>query len=157
MSKNTNQNPAQRPDVRQPQQKKRRYEIFNSNNGKPSACKWIGSISAIVTLALIVASIIFYMVHVAEGAIILQILDKLISVFGISVGLLGVKSIASSVGGNKVTIQNTTNSDGSITRTKTMSKRYGGAGGSYEDDKEVIEEIADPTLIEDAEQAEERE
>jgi hypothetical protein len=97
------------------------------------------------------------MVHVAEGAIILQILDKLISVFGISVGLLGVKSIASSVGGNKVTIQNTTNSDGSITRTKTMSKRYGGAGGSYEDDEEVIEEIADSTLTEDAEQAEERE
>jgi hypothetical protein len=38
-----------------------------------------------------------------------------------------------------------------------MSKRYGGAGGSYEDDEEVVEEIADPTSIEDAEQAEERE
>lgn len=156
MSKNNSTNgvPAHKQDCQQPQ-KKSRYEIFNSNNGKPSACKWIGSLSAIVTLAMIVASIIFYMVHVAEGAIILQILDKLISVFGISVGLLGVKSIASSVGGNKVTIQNTTNSDGSITRTKTMSKRYGGAGGGYENDEEVIEEI-EPIIPEDAEQVEER-
>ena len=124
--------------VEQPQkQKKNRYEIFQSNNGKPSACKWVGSISALVCLALFVAIIIFYMVHVAEGAIVLQILDKIIEVFGISAGLLGLKSISSSIGGNRVTIQNTTNSDGTQTRTRTMSKRYGGAGGSYEDDEEI--------------------
>ena len=121
----------------QKQQKKNRYEIFQSNNGKPSACKWVGSISALVCLALFVAIIIFYMVHVAEGAIVLQILDKIIEVFGISAGLLGLKSISSSIGGNRVTIQNTTNSDGTQTRTRTMSKRYGGAGGGYEDDEEI--------------------
>lgn len=79
------------------------------------------------------------MVHVAEGAIVLQILDKIIEVFGISAGLLGLKSISSSIGGNRVTIQNTTNSDGTQTRTHTMSKRYGGAGGGYEDDDELKE------------------
>ena len=126
--------PVEQP---QKQQKKNRYEIFQSNNGKPSACKWVGSISALVCLALFVAIIIFYMVHVAEGAIVLQILDKIIEVFGISAGLLGLKSISSSIGGNRVTIQNTTNSDGTQTRTRTMSKRYGGAGGGYEDDEEI--------------------
>jgi hypothetical protein len=88
---------------------------------------------------LFVAIIIFYIVHVAEGAIVLQILDKIIEVFGISAGLLGLKSISSSIGGNRVTIQNTTNSDGTQTRTRTMSKRYGGAGGGYEDDDELKE------------------
>ncbi len=133
--------PQQKQEVNREQKKNGRYEIFNSNNGKPSACKWIGSISALVSLMMIVVIIIFYMAHVAEGALLIQIIDKLIEVFGISAGLLGIKSISSSIGGNKVTIQNTTNSDGSMTRTKTMSRRYGGAGGGYEDEEETQDEM----------------
>ena len=88
------------------------------------------------------------MVHVAEGAVVLQILDKIIEVFGISAGLLGLKSISSSIGGNRVTIQNTTNSDGTQTHTRTMSKRYGGAGGGFEDDAELQErEMEEETAV----------
>ena len=111
-----------------PQAKKKRPfrmpEMFRSHNGQPSACKYVGSISALVSLAMFVAVIIFYMLHVAEGAVVLQILDKTIEVFGISAGLLGIKSISSSIGGNRVTIQNTTNADGTVTSTRTTSRRF---------------------------------
>ena len=112
-------------------------EMFRSYNGQPSACKAVGSISALVCLALFVAVVVFYMLHVAEGAVILQILDKIIEVFGISAGILGIKSLSSSIGGNRVTIQNTTNADGTVTHTRTTSRRYA-QSATPETDMETI-------------------
>lgn len=112
-------------------------EMFRSYNGQPSACKYVGSISALVCLALFVAVVIFYMVNVAEGAVILQIMDKIIEVFGISAGLLGIKSLSSSIGGNRVTIHNTTNADGTVTRTRTTSRRFA-QSATPETDMETI-------------------
>lgn len=44
--------------------------------------------------------IIFYMCNVAEGAMILEMIDRIISFFGISTALMGVKSVTSSFGKN---------------------------------------------------------
>lgn len=84
----------------------------------------IGFWGAIVALIMFIVLIIFYMTHVAEGTMIIELMHLDLTLFGLSIGLLSVRQISSSLGGNKVTIQNTTNADGSITRQRTMTRRY---------------------------------
>jgi len=99
-------------------------EMFAQNNGKTSAELMIGFWGAIVALIMFIVLVIFYMTHVAEGTMIIELLHLDLTLFGLSIGLLSVRQISSSLGGNKVTIQNTTNADGSITRQRTMTRRY---------------------------------
>ena len=85
-------------------------EIFNDNNGKTSSSSFIGVVSSIVALLIIIALVIFYMAHIAEAQVILLLLDKIITVFGIGAALMGVKSISSSFGaGRGVNFNNQTN------------------------------------------------
>ena len=59
--------------------------------------------------------------HVTMGVVMLSF--PFIFTNPISVGLLGVRSITSSFGGNKVTVSNITNSDGSTTTRQTIKKK----------------------------------
>ena len=79
-------------------------EIFLNNSGKTSSTKTIGLISSLVCMLLFVVLVIFYMFNVKESAVILLFIDKIITVFGISAGLMGIKSISSSIGANKVNV-----------------------------------------------------
>jgi len=79
-------------------------EIFLNNSGKTSSTKTIGLISSLVCMLLFVVLVVFYMFNVKESAVILLFIDKIITVFGISAGLMGIKSISSSIGANKVNV-----------------------------------------------------
>lgn len=47
------------------------------------------------------------MCNVAEGAMIIEMIDRIISFFGISTALMGVKSVTASFGKNKMHMDNT--------------------------------------------------
>lgn len=72
-------------------------EIFNNTTGKTSATKFIGVISSIVCIFLLVVLVGFYFHRTEESAVVLQMIDKVIMFFGVSSGLMGVKSISSAV------------------------------------------------------------
>jgi len=83
-------------------------ELFLNTNGKTSVTKAIGFGASFVCITMFVAMMIFYMVHPAESETVLLFIDKIITFFGISAGLMGIKSISSSFGQNhRVTIDNT--------------------------------------------------
>lgn len=44
--------------------------------------------------------VVFYMCNVAEGAMILEMIDRVVSFFGISTAFMGVKSVTASFGKN---------------------------------------------------------
>lgn len=77
-------------------------EALNNDNGRTSSKKIIGVLSSFVCLFLMTALIIFYFWHTADAVLILQFFDKIITVFGISAGLLGVKSIANAISNRHV-------------------------------------------------------
>lgn len=70
-------------------------EIFNDNSGKTSAASFIGVITSVVCLLLFITLIIFYFTHLTEASIVLSLIDKVTTFFGIGAGLMGVKSISS--------------------------------------------------------------
>lgn len=72
-------------------------EAFNNDNGRTSSKKIIGLLSSLMCLILMTALVIFYFTHTGDAQMILQFIDKIIMVYGISAGLLGVKSIANAV------------------------------------------------------------
>ena len=47
------------------------------------------------------------MFNIPESGVILSFIDKIITIFGIAAGLMGIKSISSSIGANKTIIENT--------------------------------------------------
>lgn len=73
-------------------------EACNNDNGRTSSKKLIGLLSSAVCIILLVALVIFYFTHTGDAIVILQFIDKIIMVFGISAGLLGVKSVANAIG-----------------------------------------------------------
>ena len=73
-------------------------EIFANNNGKTSSTKIIGFIVSIVCLMIFIMLVIYYFYNPGECANILEIIDRTVSYFSISAGLMGVKSITSSFG-----------------------------------------------------------
>lgn len=82
-------------------------ETFLNTNGKTSSTKLIGVCASTMCILLFIALVIFYMVYTAESAVVIVIIDKIIQFFGISAGLMGVKSITSSFGtNNKIVIEN---------------------------------------------------
>lgn len=72
-------------------------EALNNDNGRTSSKKLIGLLSSATCLLLMIALVIFYFSHTGDALLILQFFDKIITVFGISAGLLGVKSIANAI------------------------------------------------------------
>ena len=46
------------------------------------------------------------MFNIPESGVILSFIDKIITMFGIAAGLMGIKSISSSIGANKTIIEN---------------------------------------------------
>jgi hypothetical protein len=72
-------------------------EAMNNDNGRTSSKKLIGFLTSIVCLILLVALVLFYFFHTGDAVVILQFVDKIIVIFGIAAGLLGVKSIANAI------------------------------------------------------------
>ena len=83
-------------------------EIFANNNGKTSSTKIIGFIVSIVCLMIFIMLVIYYFYNPGECANILEIIDRTVSYFSISAGLMGVKSITSSFGRQKIEILDNT-------------------------------------------------
>ena len=72
-------------------------EAINNENGRTSSKKLIGVTASTLCLLLMIALVIFYFFHTGESTIILELVDKIIVVFGIASGLLGVTSISNAI------------------------------------------------------------
>lgn len=107
-------------------------EMFSSEQtGKTSVILFVSGLGSITTTVLLIALVVLCATKVIEATIVLSLIEYILTYYGISVGLLGVRSITSSFGGNKVTVSNVTNSDGSCTMTHTIKRReYFGANDS---------------------------
>ena len=79
-------------------------EIFSNNNGKTSSTKVVGFIASGVCLFLFVILVLYYFINPGECANILEFIDRTITYFSVSAGLMGIKSITSSFGKNKIEI-----------------------------------------------------
>ena len=82
-------------------------EIFLNTYGKTSSTNLIGFLTSMICLLLFVIMVVFYMFNIPESGVILSFIDKIITIFGIAAGLMGIKSISSSIGANKTIIENT--------------------------------------------------
>ena len=72
-------------------------QIFSNANGKTSATALVGFISAMICLLLFCVLVVFYFCNITEAATVMAIIDKTITYFSISAGLLGVRSISSTL------------------------------------------------------------
>lgn len=79
-------------------------EIFSNNNGKTSSTKVVGFIASCVCLFLFVILVLYYFINPGECGNILEFIDRTITYFSVSAGLMGIKSITSSFGKNKIEI-----------------------------------------------------
>lgn len=79
-------------------------EIFSNNNGKTSSTKIIGFMVSLVCLIIFLMLVIYYFCNPGECSNILELIDRTVSYFTISAGLMGVKSITSSFGRQKLEI-----------------------------------------------------
>ena len=98
--------------------------MFSSEQtGKTSIILFVSGLGAIITAILLVSLVILCAIKSIESAVVISLIESVLTYYGISVGLLGVRSITSSFGGNKVTVSNITNSDGSTTTRQTIKKK----------------------------------
>ena len=95
-------------------------EVFLNTNGKTSSTKLIGLLTAMICLLLFVIMVVFYMFNIQESGVILSCIDKIITIFGIAAGLMGIKSISSSIGANKTIIENTVQQQQTKAPAKTV-------------------------------------
>ena len=98
-------------------------EVFLNTNGKTSSTKLIGLLTAMICLLLFVIMVVFYMFNIQESGIILSFIDKIITMFGIAAGLMGIKSISSSIGSNKTIIENSVQQQQTKAPTKTAESK----------------------------------
>ena len=80
-------------------------EIFSNNNGKTSSTKLVGFITSMVCLLIFLALIVFFFFMPQHGAIALEFVDKTVTYFTVSAGLMGVKSITSAFGKHRLEIR----------------------------------------------------
>ena len=115
--------------------------LSSEQTGKTSMILFVSGQSSITTTVLIIALVVLCATKVIEATIVLSLIEYVLTYYGISVGLLGVRSITSSFGGNKVTVSNVTNSDGSRTMTQTIKRReyFGRANDSSILDEDMID------------------
>lgn len=82
-------------------------ETFLNPNGKTSSTKVIGMSASAMCILMFITMSIFYMFNISESGVVIVLIDKIIQFFGISAGLMGVKSVTSSFGtNNKIVITN---------------------------------------------------
>lgn len=82
-------------------------QIFSNANGKTSATALVGFISAMICLILFCVLVVFYFFNITEASTVMAIIDKTITYFSISAGLLGVRSISSTLAnGDRIKIGN---------------------------------------------------
>ena len=128
---NKQQNNAQGYTIYDPKKFEWKEMLSSEQTGKTSMILFVSGQSSITTTVLIIALVVLCATKVIEATIVLSLIEYVLTYYGISVGLLGVRSITSSFGGNKVTVSNVTNSDGSRTMTHTIKRReYYGANDS---------------------------
>lgn len=77
-------------------------EIFSNNNGKTSSTKVVGFITSMVCLLIFIVLVVYYLINPLECANILEFIDRTITYFTVSAGLMGVKSVTSAFGKSKV-------------------------------------------------------
>lgn len=79
-------------------------EIFSNNNGKTSSTKLVGFITSMVCLLIFLALMVYFFFMPVHGAVILEFVDRTVTYFTVSAGLMGVKSITSAFGKHKIEI-----------------------------------------------------
>lgn len=72
-------------------------EALNNDNGKTSSKKLIGVTTSLLCLLIMIMLTIYYFCNPSEGHIIMQLYDKIIVIFGIACGLMGVKSVSNAI------------------------------------------------------------
>ena len=112
-------------------------QIFNNYNGKTSCTKTIGIFASVVCIIFFIIMMLFYMFNLPQADMILQFMDKIMTMFGFSVGLLGIKTITSNIGGNKVVIEGTADENGKQTNNDKKPKRDKFAEAAEMDDDVV--------------------
>ena len=137
---NKQQNNAQGYPIYDPKKFEWKEMFSSEQTGKTSVILFVSGQSSITTTVLIIALVVLCATKVIEATIVLSLIEYVLTYYGISVGLLGVRSITSSFGGNKVTVSNVTNSDGSRTMTQTIKRReYFGANDSSILEEDMID------------------
>lgn len=82
--------------------KKRKFSWIemctSSCSGEVSASGFCGLIACMVALAIIVILVGFYFFHLPEAGVLMQIMDKMMVLFGIGASLLGLRKVSSAFG-----------------------------------------------------------
>lgn len=109
-------------------------EAVNDGNGKTSAKMLIGVTASFLCMLLFVAITIFYFIHHEQSDVVMQLYDKIIIIFGIAAGLMGVKSISNAIiskhqptttttNVTNNTVNNTTNIEEQITEDEPNNRK----------------------------------
>lgn len=99
-------------------------EAFNNPNGKTSSNKLVSVVTSFVCLFLFVILVIYYFINPSEAANVLALIDKTTVYFSVAAGIMGVKTIASNFGGNKITIGvQETNNEMPVTESNNVSEK----------------------------------
>lgn len=121
-------------------------------SGKTSAILIICLLASFVVAALLIALVTLLSLKLVESTVTLSLIETILSYYYMpTMGLLGIRSISSSLGsGQKVSISNITNSDGTQTRSKTITRRERGYYDSV--DSSTIDSAIDEELKEEIEE-----
>ena len=92
-------------------------EIFSNSNGKTSSTKLVGFITSMVCLFIFVSLMVYFFFMPVHGALILEFIDRTVTYFTVSAGLMGIKSISSAFGKHRVEI---TDNSQPVKKTKTV-------------------------------------
>lgn len=84
-------------------------EAFNNDNGKTSGNKLVGMITCFVCLFIFIACVAFFFITQDMDESILKIIDKDLYLYTVGCGLMGVKTIAASIGKNRINFGSTHN------------------------------------------------
>ncbi len=68
-------------------------EMFSNTDGKTSASAFVGTVVSLITVVLFIVLMGFYFWNPGESSTVLEFVDRLTMYFGISSGLLGLKSL----------------------------------------------------------------
>lgn len=113
-------------------------EVFSNSNGKTSSTKLVGFITSMVCLFIFVSLMVYFFFMPVHGALILDFIDRTVTYFTVSAGLMGVKSITSAFGKHRVEITDNTQP---VKKTKTIRH--------YEEDDEETNYTSETREIEE--------
>lgn len=82
-------------------------EAFNNPNGKTSSNKLVSVVTSFVCLFLFVVLVGYYFINPSEATNVLALIDKTTVYFSVAAGIMGVKTISSNFGGNRMSIGET--------------------------------------------------